>query len=267
MSLQSLADQHRNAILAREAAASREITAQWKATFSRTLARLHWLFSAMSSAEHTGQQVNMAWLYEANRLQQVLQQIHAEMHGFANSAKTTISGQVHQSGQQGQADANLLLKHALGSVKGVFGQPMPQAQAAAAQSLDTGPIAKRFATLPADAVARAKRTILAGLANGWGPRQIASRLQYDLSISLRDALRISRTESLQSYRDGSMSIYRANSDVVTGWEWLSEPDACDICLPLNGTTHDLSERFDGPHPNCRCASLPITKSYDEILAA
>jgi Phage Mu protein F like protein len=260
MSLQSLADQHRNAILAREQAAASQITAQWKDAFTRTLARLHWLFSAMSSAEHTGQAVNLAWMYEAQRMQQALSQIHAEMHTFAQAAKTTVAGQVHQAKQAGQADAQVLLKSAL---PGVSFAP-PQAMQALASSLDSGFIATRFAQMPADAVKRAKGTLLAGLANGWGPRQIASRLQYDMSISLRDALRISRTESMVAYRTGNLSIYRANSDVVTGWEWLAEPDACPECLSKNGSVHSLDEEMDD-HNNGRCTMLPRTVSYADIL--
>jgi hypothetical protein len=209
----------------------------------------------------------MAWLYQANRLQQALGQIQTEIHAFSLSASTTVHAQMSQAQQSGQQDAQLLLAHQLGKVQAVFNQPQPQAQQALAQSLDTGPIAKRFAKMPADAVKRAKGTLLYGIAQGWGPRQIASKLRYDLSIQLRDALRISRTEALQSYRAGSLSIYRANSDVVKGWTWLAEGDACAlICAPMNGSHHDLSETLDS-HPNCRCTMLPDTLSYDEILAA
>lgn len=263
MTLQTLANQHRNAILAREAQAATQITGQYKATFSRILARLHWLFAQMSSAAHTGEAVNMAWLYQANRLQQALGQISTEVQAFSLSANTTVQGQVSQAQQSGQQDATLLLQHALGKVQGVFNQPSPVAY----QALQAGPTGKRFAKLAPDAAMRAKRTLLAGIANGWGPLQIARQLQHDLSIELNAALTISCTATMEAYRAAALQTYQANSDVVTGWDWLAEADACPpICAPQNGSHHDLSETLDS-HDRCRCTMLPTTKSYDEILAA
>lgn len=252
MSLQSLANQHRQAILARETLAATQITGAWHAAFAGLLHQLSSLFAQMESAET----VNLAWLLEAQRLQRALDAINGQMGNFSSSASSTVQGQASQAQQFGVQDGRLLVQ---------FGQPMVQAQAPLQQSLDTGPIVQRFAQMPADAVARGKKTLLTGVSLGWGPRKIASKLQYDLGIQLRDALRISRTEAMNAYRGGTFDIYRANSDVVIGWEWLTSGSACPICAPMNGTKHDLSENMD-EHPNGRCCPLPITRNYEEIAA-
>lgn len=266
MSVLSLAQQHQTAILRRDAHAAQQITATWQDSVARLLARLHGLFGAMQNAEQLGQEVNVGWLVEANRLQQALDAVQTEAQQFSSSADAQVQAQTNVAHATGQADAHLLLQHQLGKPGVQFHRPMPQAGAALAVSLDSGPIARRFAQMPPAAVKSAKGTLLAGIASGQGPRQIASRLRYDLSSQLSDALRIARTESMQAYRTGSLSTYQANSDVVTGWDWLAEPDACDFCLSMNGKHFSISDSLDS-HPNCRCTMLPTTKGYDEILAA
>lgn len=263
MNLLSLAQQHQASILHREAQMASQIAAQYKLAWSRILARLSWLFASINTAHQGGQQLSLSWLYEANRLQQALNQIHAEMSHFSQQANITVHASISQANQVGQQDAQQLLA----KIGVRFGQPNPAAGASLASSLQSGPIAQRFAKMPADAVTRAKATLLSGLGLGWGPRQIARQLAADMSVQLSDALRIARTESLNAYRDAALQNYRANSDVVLGWQWLAEAGACPRCAALNGNVYDLSVDFNGAHPNCRCSSLPITKSYADILSA
>jgi hypothetical protein len=245
MSLQRLANQHRAQILAREHQAALALDATFKATWARILAAFD----------------------PAGDIPTQLALIQQQLSSFAQYGTAIVTTGAQQAAHVGQQDARLLLKTALPQLSLAFNHPQIEAQQALQQSLDSGPIAQRFAKMPADAVVRAKKLLLLGQSLGWAPRKIASQLQYELRIQLNDALRISVTEGMNSYRAGSLSIYRANSDVVTGWQWLAEPDACaDICRPMNGTQHTLSETMD-THPRCRCTQLPITRSYEEILAA
>lgn len=266
MTLLSLAQQHQNAILRREAAGAAEITAAWKATWAQIVARLAWLDAQMEQAKASGRDINIGWLMESQRWQTALDSISASMHTFSQQAQGHVGAQINLAHQAGQQDAHLLIQHAAGSIKGVFGVPSPIAHVALVQRLHTGPIARRFAKMPHDAVRRARGTLLYGFAQGWGPRQVARMLRDQMGIELRDALRISRTELMQSYRDAALSTYQANSDVVKSWTWLAEPDACPFCTDMNGTVHDLGESLDS-HPNCRCTMLPNTVSYQDILAA
>jgi SPP1 gp7 family putative phage head morphogenesis protein len=162
-----------------------------------------------------------------------------------------------QAQQSGQQDAQTILQHALGKGQSVN---EPQSQGGGGPSQHSDSIALRFAKLPIEAVKRAKVTLLAGIANGWGPLQIARQLQHDLSSQLNDALRVSRTEAMNAYRDSTLEVYRANGDTVVGWRWIAAADACPACTDLNGTRHDLSEDQEAPHPNCRCGQEPILAS-------
>ncbi len=70
---------------------------------------------------------------------------------------------------------------------------------------------------------------MAGLAAGDGPRQIARVLRDVLDVAYSKALTISRTEALNAYRGAALANYRANSDVVSMWEWHADRKACDLC--------------------------------------
>lgn len=75
---------------------------------------------------------------------------------------------------------------------------------------------------------------------------------------------IARSEIIRSSNAGSLAVYRANSDVLTGWDWLTAKDdrVCDLCGPLDGTHHDMSEQFQEQHPGCRCSPTPSVKDKD-----
>jgi len=100
---------------------------------------------------------------------------------------------------------------------------------------------------------------------GHNPVVIARDIQDALGSSLANALMISRTESMRSLRDATLENYRANSDVVDSYVWLASPDACAMCLAMSGTELSLDEDMDS-HQNCRCTSVPRTKSWADIFA-
>lgn len=118
---------------------------------------------------------------------------------------------------------------------------------------------RRFARFVPDAIHRAWSDVLAAFANDWNIAQLARALASDLSIALNDALRIAATEAMDEYRAATLEVYRG-SDIVVGWEWVAQDDACDECRDLNGTKHDLSEDQEAPHPRCRCRQKPILAS-------
>lgn len=78
--------------------------------------------------------------------------------------------------------------------------------------------------------------------------------------------RIARTEAISAHNNADLLAYE-QSNVVEKKEWLAEPDACEICQPLNGEQVLLKEDFstgdDAPpaHPNCRCAILPVLGEF------
>ncbi len=69
---------------------------------------------------------------------------------------------------------------------------------------------------------------------------------------------------LGAMRAQQLANYRANADVVMGWQWSAAPDACEECRRKHGGVHPLSEDMQ-THEGCRCTPLPVTRSYDSIL--
>lgn len=265
MTLEEVAQQHKQRILTREAAATAKLRHQFQATWERILTQLTMLLRQMQQAKDAGRNLDVGWLYEAHRLQHLLDALAAEIGGFALSAKSLISGDARLAHAYGVQDARLLLQTSLPQIGLAFGVPSADALKALEARLSTGPLARRFAQMPEDAVTRTRQVLLAGVAHGWGPRQIARWLKQQLGIELSDALRLARTESMMAYRSASLDSYRANSDVCTGWTWLASANACDDCAAKNGTQHPLDEDMD-EHPNGRCCPVPNTVSYDQILA-
>ena len=79
-------------------------------------------------------------------------------------------------------------------------------------------------------------------------------------IGLTDALRMTRTAQLWSYREASRANYIANADVVSGWIWWADlpGEPCMSCIAEHGTEHPLTESLDD-HYNGRCAALPLLR--------
>ena len=76
---------------------------------------------------------------------------------------------------------------------------------------------------------------------------------------------LTRTYIMDASNAGATAAYRANSDVLSGYEWLTARDerVCPECAPLNGTVYPLSSYYRPPkHPQCRCTVVPVV---DEAL--
>lgn len=125
-----------------------------------------------------------------------------------------------------------------------------------------------FQNLGDDAAKRARRVLLSGIAQGKGPRTVAGQLARVLSGNQARAMTIARTELLQTYREAALETYRENGPseggVVEAWNWVAEPDACEICMEAaDGSPYMLEEDFD-THPNCRCYTEPVTVASTEV---
>jgi len=127
------------------------------------------------------------------------------------------------------------------------------------------PLAELLLRYGDDTAAQLGDVLVRGLASGIGARKVADEMRRVLGIPLSDALRISRTEIMRSFRAATLADYRANAHIVRGWIWHSALDrrTCMGCIAMHGTEHTLSEELDD-HPNGRCAAVPITVSPRDI---
>lgn len=105
------------------------------------------------------------------------------------------------------------------------------------------------------------------LGEGIGPAQ--RRLRSKVSrLGINRATLIARTEIQRVANQTAQDVYRRNSDVLRGMQWIATLDArtCLRCAPLDGREFRLSESFTRPplHPACRCFLTPVTKSFEEL---
>lgn len=124
--------------------------------------------------------------------------------------------------------------------------------------------------LAAGATERMKAALVRGVAIGENPRTTAAAMlrgiETEFNGGLTRALTISRTEILDAHRAGAKAAHDANQSILTEWRWLADLSTrtCPACLALNGSTHPLAETGPDGHPNCRCARVPITKSWRDL---
>lgn len=269
MSLQSLIQQHRAALLARDRAAAQEMTRYYDAIWRRIYTRLNELLAKMQDAQNAGKDIKVSWLYEQDRLQTLLPQVAQQFNTFAQQAQIETRNLSTLALHIGTQDAQSLLSRAFENDAGInitFNRlPQEAIRDMVGSFSDGSPVAKLFAGFGEDAAQTVKNALISGVALGKNPRIIAKEVQSALSVPLSRALVISRTESIRAYRSANLETYRANSDVVDMWIWSADLSArtCAMCIAMNGTEHPLSEEF-ASHPQCRCAPVPKTKSWSDL---
>lgn len=266
--LLQITNQFKQQLLQHNAKAEAAIASAYRQTLATIQPALDKLYKQMTDALATGNQINIAWLQEANRLETIKKMISGQMSHFGALSQTVV-GQMQQTGVKLGLDAALAQLDASKppSVDWSFGVPSPKAISNIVGATQAGsPLADLFAGFGQEAATNAAGVLHRAIILGDNPRAIAGQMQQALGVSHARALTIARTEMLRAYRDAAMETYRANDDVVGGWIWSAALSArtCPACLAMNGTKHPLSEQF-GSHPNCRCAPIPETKSWSDIL--
>ncbi len=141
---------------------------------------------------------------------------------------------------------------------------------------------ERFGDLQAGFIQKVRRSITASQVLGEGipqaRRRIADELGWDIRRRTRVLARankgmfaqaemIARTELLRSSNLGAASVDARNADILAGWEWITaRDDLVDAdCAALDNRVFQQGQRERPPlHPNCRCSSLPVLKSAEEL---
>lgn len=96
-----------------------------------------------------------------------------------------------------------------------------------------------------------------------------------MEISHRHASTLVHDSIMQIANDARMATYKANADIMKGFEWLATLDSntCVSCMAYSGAQWDMEGnpiKGDLPlknpplHPNCRCILTSLTKSYREL---
>ena len=97
-----------------------------------------------------------------------------------------------------------------------------------------------------------------GFTAGESIQQLTKRIEgYFTENAKTRAKMVSRTEIISASNEGA--LHRFELEGVDKSEFLAAPDACEVCLPLDGEIY-LTKESHGIipiHPNCRCKWLGV----------
>lgn len=134
----------------------------------------------------------------------------------------------------------------------------------------TEQITKVTYPISVDAYASIRRQLLRGITVGSNPRTVARRavqaVEGQFHGGLSRALTIARTEMLDAHRAAGQAVDERNPDLVAEWVWEAHlgPRTCRACLAMHGQRFPISTPGPQGHQNCRCARVPVTKTWAEL---
>lgn len=136
----------------------------------------------------------------------------------------------------------------------------------------TQQITSTLRPLPRETYDVVRRELIRGVASGSNPRATAARMvrraekSFNGRLGLTRALNVARTETLDAHRSAAALGMSQHADVLTGWQWQAALDrrTCPACISMHGSEHPLSEPGPLGHQQCRCARLPIPKTWADL---
>jgi hypothetical protein len=246
-----------------------DLQGRWQGVQATLDLKIKRLTDAIAAAQARGETVNVAWLTQARRLEQLRQAVQGDVSAFADGAADIVQQSVSGAVDLGQAAAQAALSATVPpGVNYTFGVPPSDVTEELAGALQPGaPLTSLFGQLGSQVAAFAQQALFTGVALGEGPRQIAQRLTWATNMAPRRAEVIARTETLRAWRHAQFANYQANRDVVQQWMWAADfgPRCCGACIAMDGTFHNVDTELDD-HICGRCSAIPITRSWAEILS-
>ena len=103
------------------------------------------------------------------------------------------------------------------------------------------------------------KLIVQTITQGKNPKDMARKLRNLFESSKYEAERLMRTESARVQSEIQKQSY--NKYHIDEYEYIAEPTACSVCLPLNGKIFKSKDMLSGTnaspmHANCRCSTAP-----------
>lgn len=242
----------------------------------------------IDNATSKGKAVDFQDKVNVVRLKKVEQVISARIADFGEYAGDTVTSAQKSAIQRGIDAGKELITKALDiakrDAKGLkpderlykipskFAEPNMEAlNAIIGYTQDGSPVVDVIHRRAGDAADAAITLLRKGIAEGIGTRKLGSMLKKSLySQQLYPALMLARTETLRAYNTATMENYKANADVLAGWQWdaaINEPGRppCAACFHLHGKVFEVGSTHEQPpaHPNCRCCAVPVVIVPDE----
>lgn len=281
-SLSSLTREFRSSLRGREAAAVTSMSDAYAVARAAIEGRLERLTQSIESAGEAGETISEAWLVRQARYQELMLQIEREMQDLG--AQTLPALSAVQREVVGMADAQAPRMAAAAAGKAPAGVtltwnrlPSAALEAFVGTASDGGPLASLLSSLGQGDAARGipslsaqiHDALVAGIATGQNPRQIAEAMRASvesaLNLSQTRAETIARTETMRAYREATRQTYEQNPGVVQGWIWTATRDrrTCRGCWAMHGREFPVDQILDD-HPNGRCIATPKTPSWAQL---
>ena len=254
--------QFRAALAKQDEAALRQVVDAYRLVYDRLGGRIDALILAAGDVENmTGAKLIRLKQYAA-----LEEQLSSELADFGVVLKSQVTSAAKAALLRGDVDAYRLLNGIYSAhdyIRANFARmPWEAIQTMIGFLQADSPLYKAIYSMSGYYTEQVMQGLVSGIALGDSPRVTAAKLAdlftQGLGRGLTDALRITRTAQLYSYREANRANFVLNSDVVSGWIWIADmegdPPPCLSCIAQNGTRHDLDENLDD-HDNGR-AEVP-----------
>ncbi len=215
--------------------------------------------------------------YITRRISALTEQVEAQLTTYQTYLGTVIDTSTDAALLQGSKHAQELMKLATGGQRSLlsvaFDKLNPEQVNSIVGFLSPGsPLFERIGQIAQYHAPIIRDQLVEAVALGYNPyktagniapllKDVAERFQIAMARPFADAVRMARTAQLWSYREAARANYRANDDVVTGWQWYANLDAttCMSCVAQHGTIHPIDEPLDD-HYHGRCTPIPVVLS-------
>jgi len=268
-----IAEEYRAALARREQQALGRLIRQYGDIWKAQKAELARLQADHAARIARGEVPSPAWLYQEQRSRALLAQVEEEVSRWAGDVEAATRELQRIGAMQGQQyvvdTLRAALSRASGIAPGIEGSFMRLSPETINNMIgflgDGSPLARLFDQVGPDVRAAWEKALLAGLAAGLNPREVARLARRATGMGLDRATRIARTEMLRASRETAHQSMLANPDIYDGWTWLCSLSlrTCASCLAMNGTWHPLTERLED-HVNGRCVAFPSLKPWSSL---
>lgn len=249
MTVIELAEKFKTALLRREAKAVTEILQAYR----QILSNLSPQIANLEKYLVDNPKISVTDIFTLRRFKELEKQIEAEIKNFAQVANKRVSEFQRINAATAINNATEFLR----SASSFTALPKSAIEQFVGMTLDGSPLRKAFENLAPHAVESVRNKILEGVALGYNPKKTASQIRQSLGGNAARALTITRTSTLNAYREATRETYKRNSRIVKGWIWYASLTGrtCVICWSMHGEVFDNNTPME-THPNCRCTMLP-----------
>ena len=251
-----LANQLRKALQQRDNKALSQIIKAYGDMYARLQDKINLLTLQIANMET----ITAASVRKLDSYKSLIISIEKELTKFQGYAGTVMQQAASDAIKAGVTNARLLTLAGNPAVAASFKNLNPKAIENLISYFGEGsPLMARLDKLAGENALKVANTIIDNVALGNNPKTIAGLIRSSLGGGLTDALRMTRTLQIYSYRESARASYMANADIVSGWVWYAALDdkTCEACYIEHGTFHKNDETLNG-HYNCRCTPLPVT---------